>query len=64
MSYSKPFPGKEWEMTSEYFSKGMLKIDGSFIYKRYKLKDVYDAFQEFKNPKNVKGKILLIVSED
>ena len=64
MSYSKPFPGKEWEMTSEYFSKGLLKIDGSFIYKRYPLKNAYDAFQEFKNPKNVKGKILLVIDEN
>ncbi len=65
MSYSKPFPGKEWEMTSEYFSKGLLRIDGSFIYKKYELSKAYDAFQEFKNPRNVKGKILLLMdSED
>lgn len=60
MSYSAPFPGKEWEMTARYFSSGELKINDSFIYKKYPLSQAKDAFMEFKNPRNVKGKILLV----
>lgn len=60
MSYSAPFPGKEWTMTAEYFSNGSLKINETFIYKKYLLCHAKDAFMEFKNPRNVKGKILLV----
>lgn len=60
MSYSAPFPGKEWQMTAEYFSNGQLKINDTFIYNKYPLSQAQDAFMEFKNPRNVKGKILLV----
>lgn len=60
MSYSDPFPGKEWEMTAQYFSSGELKINDSFIYKKYPLSQAQEAFMEFKQPRNVKGKILLV----
>lgn len=29
MSYSAPFPGKEWELTAHYFATGQLKFDDS-----------------------------------
>lgn len=60
MSYSKPFPGKEWEMTAKHFSNGQLKIAPAFIYKKYPLSKAAEAFQEFINPQNITGKILLI----
>lgn len=60
MSYSAPFPGKEWEMTAEYFSKGLLKINETFIYKKYPLDQAKEAFMEFKEPRSVKGKILIV----
>ena len=34
MSYSSPFPGKEWELTAHYFATGQLKFDPGFIYKK------------------------------
>lgn len=34
MSYSSPFPGKEWELTAHYYATGQLKFDPDFIYKK------------------------------
>lgn len=34
MSYSSPFPGKEWDLTAHYFATGQLKFDEAFIYKK------------------------------
>lgn len=59
MSYSSPFPGNEWSETSEHFSKGDLKIDDSFIYKIIPLSKIDEAFEMFKTPGKVKGKILI-----
>lgn len=59
MSYSAPFPGKEWELTAHYFATGQLKFDPSFIYKKVPMKDANEAFQWFKTPGLVQGKVLL-----
>lgn len=61
MSYSAPFPGKEWELTAHYFATGQLKFDEGFIYKKLPLSKAQDAFQMFKVPGLVKGKVLLII---
>lgn len=63
MSYSSPFPGKEWELTAHYFATGQLKFDSGFIYKKMPMSMAQEAFQMFKTPGLVKGKILL-VNED
>lgn len=63
MSYSAPFPGKEWELTAHYFATGQLKFDPSFIYKKIPMSEANEAFQLFKTPGLVQGKILL-VNED
>ncbi|ROR30555.1 L-iditol 2-dehydrogenase [Mobilisporobacter senegalensis] len=60
MSYSAPFPGKEWELTAHYFATGQLKFDPGFIYKKYPMREVSEAFGLFKEPGNIKGKILLM----
>lgn len=59
MSYSAPFPGKEWELTAHYFGTGELKYDPSFIYKKMPLSQIKDAFEMYKTPGTVKGKILI-----
>jgi len=59
MSYSAPFPGHEWELTANYFKTGDLKFDQSFIYKIIPLSQIADAFEMFKTPGAVKGKILI-----
>ncbi len=59
MSYSAPFPGREWELTAKYFSDGKLKAPGNLIFKRYPLSRTAEAFALFENPSQVKGKILI-----
>ncbi len=60
MSYSAPFPGKEWELTAHYFETGQLKFDPGFIFKKFPMSEVDKAFELFKDPSQVKGKVLLI----
>ncbi|NEX00888.1 L-iditol 2-dehydrogenase [Pseudobutyrivibrio sp. NOR37] len=59
MSYSAPFPGDEWDLTAHYFRTGELKYDDSFIFKKMPLSQIADAFEMFKTPGLVKGKILI-----
>jgi L-iditol 2-dehydrogenase len=59
MSYSTPFPGKEWELVAHYFKTGDLKFDDSFIFKKVPLSRIADAFEMYKVPGTVKGKILI-----
>ncbi len=59
MSYSAPFPGKEWELTAHYFKTGQLKFDDSFIYKKIPLSKIDSAFEMYKTPGAVKGKLLI-----
>jgi len=59
MSYSAPFPGDEWRLTSHYFGTGQLKFDAGMIFKTFPLCDAAEAFQLFKTPGAVGGKMLL-----
>lgn len=59
MSYSAPFPGHEWDLVAHYFGTGELKFDDSFIYKKIPLSQIASAFEMFKTPGLVKGKILI-----
>ena len=63
MSYSAPFPGKEWELTAHYFATEQLKFDPGFIYKKIPMSQAQEAFQLFKTPGLVQGKVML-VNED
>ena len=64
MSYSAPFPGREWDLTAYYFATGQLKFDPGFIYKKIPMSQAQEAFQLFKTPGLVKGKILLSNEEE
>jgi L-iditol 2-dehydrogenase len=59
MSYSAPFPGPEWEMAAHYFKTGQLKFDDSLIYKKIPLSQIAEAFEMYKTPGMVKGKLLI-----
>lgn len=59
MSYSAPFPGKEWELTAHYFRSGDLKFDESFVFQKMPLSRITEAFEMYKIPGTVKGKILI-----
>ena len=63
MSYSSPFPGKEWDLTAHYFATGQLKFDPDFIYKKMPMSQAQEAFQMYKTPGMVQGKILLMNEE-
>jgi L-iditol 2-dehydrogenase len=60
MSYSAPFPGKEWELTAHFFRTGQLKYDEAMIFKKLPLSQAAEAFAMYKTPGAVKGKILLV----
>ena len=60
MSYSAPFPGKEWELTAHYFGTGQLMFDDKLIFKRLPLSACKEAFDLYKNPGAVKGKVMFI----
>lgn len=64
MSYSAPFPGKEWELTAHYFQTGQLKFDDSLIFKKVPLSQIGSAFELYKIPGAVKGKILVDSSQE
>ena len=60
MSYSAPFPGKEWELTAHYFATGQLKFDEALIDRSFPMSQASEAFALFKAPGAVKGKIMLV----
>ncbi len=59
MSYSAPFPGEEWTLAAHFFANGQLKLDDSMIYRIIPLSRIAEAFELFKTPGAVKGKILI-----
>ena len=59
MSYSAPFPGREWELTAAYFKMGRLKFVPELIFKKMPLSQIADAFKMYETPGAVKGKILI-----
>jgi len=60
MSYSAPFPGREWELTAYYFSTGKLKFDESLIFMKLSLSRIKEGFDMYKKPGFVKGKIMIV----
>ena len=60
MSYSAPYPGREWTMTAEYYADGRLRFDEGFIGARYPMERAQEAFLLYETPGAVKGKILLM----
>lgn len=63
MSYSSPFPGREWKLTAHYFQTSQLKFDPGLVFAKFPMKDAAKAFQMFEVPGQVKGKILLVNEE-
>lgn len=59
MSYSAPFPGEEWELTAHCFGNGQLIYNRDMIFRIMGLSEIADAFELYKTPGAVKGKILI-----
>lgn len=65
MSYSAPFPGKEWKITEKYFSNGQLKIQENMFYQKFDIEDAPKAFNLFnENRKQVKGRVLIKINSN
>lgn len=60
MSYSAPYPGKEWELTAHYFGTGQLKFDDALIADKIPMSKAQEAFMKFKKSGGVNGKLLLV----
>lgn len=59
MSYSPPYPGREWSLTAHFLREGQLKITDDLIYKTYPMSQAKEAFLNFKSGP-VPGKVLLL----
>lgn len=59
MSYSAPFPGSEWIETAHFIETGELKLDRSLIFRVIPLSQIREAFEMFRTPGVVKGKVLI-----
>ena len=59
MSYSAPFPGHEWTLTAEAYRSGMLKYDEGLVFATYPLSKIDEAFDAYRTPGAVKGKVLI-----
>jgi len=59
MSYNAPFPGKEWELTAHFAESGELNLK-DIVFRRFQLSQVAEAFEMYRKPGEVKGKILLL----
>ena len=58
MSYSAPFPGREWDLAGYYFEQGKIQCE-ELIHRVYPLEQIGLAFEELSIPGRVSGKILL-----
>ena len=64
MSYSAPYPGREWKMTADCFGDGRLRLDDSMIFRRIPLEQCAELPKLLSVPGAVKGKILLVSGEE
>lgn len=58
MSYSPPFPGREWELVSHYFQTRQLTCD-LLVDRKIPLTEIRSVFADFMVSNKVNGKILL-----
>lgn len=58
MSYSAPFPGREWELAGYYFQQGKIRYQ-ELIDRMIPLAEIGEAFKDLAVPGRVSGKILL-----
>ncbi len=61
MSYSAPFPGREWELTARAFASGQLRLDDSMIFRTVPLDAIAEAFSLYQSPGAVKGKMIVAI---
>ena len=60
MSYSAPWPGKEWQMSIEYMGSGELKYDDRLLDKVITLENTKDMFKSY-SKKKTNGRIMISI---
>ena len=58
MSYSKPWPGVEWDIVNRFFNQGIMRVVPEMLDTVYNLSDTSDAFERY-DKRDVEGKILI-----
>lgn len=58
MSYSKPWPGVEWDIVNRFFNQGIMRVVPEMLDTVYNLSDTSDAFERYAK-RDVEGKILI-----
>lgn len=59
MSYSAPFPGREWDEVAKGFAEGYLKVTEEMIDEIYTLDEIPNGMEKFGTPNLVSGKLLM-----
>ena len=59
MSYSAPFPGREWDEVAAGFAAGYLKVTDEMIDNIYSLDEIPMGMEKFGTPNSVSGKLLI-----
>ena len=60
MSYSSPWPGKEWRMAIDQMMSGGLVVGSDMIYAHWPLDKIKSAFAEYEMRRShVKGRIIV-----
>lgn len=62
MSYSAPYPGREWTLAAYHLARGDLRIDEKLIAARHPMREASAAFRRFRDGP-VAGKVLLMNEE-
>ena len=60
MSYSAPFPGREWALTAHEFAAGRLRFDEGLLHAVYPLARAAEAFALYRTPGQAQGKVMLM----
>jgi len=58
MSYSAPFPGREWDLAAHYIANGAVKCE-RLIDRIIPMEQICEAFADLETPGKVNGKILM-----
>ena len=64
MSYSAPFPGREWSLTAHEFATGRLRYDEGLLHGIYPLSRAAEAFALYRTPGLAQGKVMLLPGEE
>ena len=59
MSYSAPWPGREWQQVADRFASGVLKVTDEMIDSAYSLDEISEGMEKFDMSNSITGKLLI-----